>query len=198
MPVPRAVDNNIYPAFIRLSLATIIFILLAFSVAAQPGKIYITQDGEIYFRSDAPQELVRANSRELKGAIETTGKTFSFKVRVASFDGFNSGLQKMHFNENYMESVKYPEASFKGKIIEDIDWSKDGKYEVRAKGILNIHGVEQERIIKSIVIIKQAVLFIQCNFTVLLADHNIPIPRVVKEKLAEEIKVEIKATLQGK
>jgi hypothetical protein len=175
-----------------------ILLFFPFFLFAQPYKLYTTLNGEIHFRSDAPQELIRADSKELKGAIETTGKTFSFKVNVASFEGFNSGLQKIHFNENYIESVNYPEASFKGKIIEDIDWAKDGQYEVRAKGNLLIHGVEQERIIKSILTIKKGSISIQCNFTVLLADHNIPIPRIVKEKLAEEIKVEIKATLQGK
>jgi hypothetical protein len=197
MPLRKAVIN-IYILFFKRLPVLAILLFSPICLFAQPYKLYTTLNGEIHFRSDAPQELIRADSKELKGAIETTGKTFSFKVNVASYEGFNSGLQKIHFNENYIESVNYPEASFKGKIIEDVDWSKDGKYEVRAKGMLNIHGIEQERIIKSVVTIKRGMLLIQCNFSVLLADHNIPIPRIVKEKLAEEIKVEIKATLQGK
>ena len=52
---------------------------------------------------------------------------------MRSFQGFNSPLQKEHFNENYVESDKFPDASFKGKVIEDVDLSKDGTYEVRAK-----------------------------------------------------------------
>jgi hypothetical protein len=167
-------------------------------LAGQAAKVYTCFTGDIHFRSDAPQELIKADSKELKGAIEATGKTFSFKVRVSSFEGFNSGLQKIHFNENYLESATYPEATFKGKIIEDIDWNKEGQYDIRAKGILSIHGVEQERIIKSTLTVKQGKLYIQSKFTVLLPDHNIPIPRIVKEKLAEEIKVEISATLEGR
>jgi hypothetical protein len=197
MPLRPAFNKISYIVLIRLLPLAILFFIPIYPFA-QPYKLFTTLNGIIHFSSDAPQELIRADSKELKGAIETASKTFSFKVKVASFEGFNSGLQKIHFNENYIESVNYPEASFKGKIIEDIDWSKDGKYEVRAKGTLSIHGVEQERIIKSIVTLKQGMLSIQCNFTILLADHNIPIPRIVKEKLAEEIKVEIKATLQGK
>ena len=181
-----------------LPLSVIIFCITAGISNAQPYKAFTTFTGTIHFRSDAPEELIGAESSELKGAIETTGKTFSFKVRVASFEGFNSGLQKVHFNDNYVETLNYPEATFKGKIIEDIDWTKDGQYEVRAKGFLNIHGVEQERIIKSNLTIKDGKVLLKCNFTVLLADHNIPIPRIVKEKLAEEIKVEIKATLEGR
>ena len=181
----------------QLSIILLTFVIYT-TLTAQASKVFTTLGGSIHFSSDAPQELIKADSKELKGAIETGDKAFSFKIRVSSFEGFNSGLQKVHFNENYMESATFPEASFKGKIIEDINWDKEGQYEIRAKGILTIHGVEQERIIKSMLSIKQGKLYLQSNFSVLLPDHNIPIPRIVKEKLAEEIKVEIKATLEGR
>ena len=76
-------------------------------------------------------------------------KNFSLKVDVHSFQGFNSPLQKEHFNENYLESDKYPVASFTGKIIEDVDLSADGAYELRTKGTITIHNIPQERIIKA-------------------------------------------------
>jgi polyisoprenoid-binding protein YceI len=164
----------------------------------KPASIFITSTGTINFRSDAPLELIRASSKELKGAVETDKKTYSFKIRMRSFQGFNSPLQREHFNENYMESESYPEATFNGKIIEDIDFNTPGKYTVRAKGILNIHGIEQERIIKSDVEIKEGSILIKSNFTVLLSDHKILIPKVVSEKLANEIKVEVIAELLPK
>ncbi len=180
-------------------LRLVVFLLLVAAhplLRAQQPKIFVSLNGSVNFRSDAPQELIKAESNELKGAIETAGKTFSFKIRISSFEGFNSGLQRIHFNENYLESAVYPEATFKGKIIEDIDFTKDGRHEVRTKGILNIHGIDQERIIKSELIIRQGKMYIQSAFTVLLPDHNIPIPRIVKDKLAQEIKVAIKAVLE--
>jgi len=67
---------------------------------------------------------------------------------------------------------------------------------VRAKGILNIHGIPQERIIKSEMTIKNGIITVRSNFTVLLTDHNIPIPKVVHEKLSSEIKVEVNAELK--
>ena len=67
---------------------------------------------------------------------------------------------------------------------------------VRAKGTLTVHGVAKERIIKSDMTIKNGAVFIKANFTVLLADHNIPIPKVVHEKLSSEIKVEVKSELK--
>ncbi|MBI1783254.1 MAG: YceI family protein [Sphingobacteriales bacterium] len=173
--------------------------LITCSIAGNRAiTIFITSNGTISFRSDAPFELIRASSKELKGAVETDKKTFSFKVRMRSFQGFNSPLQREHFNENYMESESYPEATFNGKIIEDIDFNTPGKYIVRAKGILSIHGIEQERIIKSEVEIKQGSVLIKSNFTVLLSDHKILIPKVVSEKLANEIKVEVIAELLPK
>lgn len=160
------------------------------------GKIFQTTTGKISFSSEAPLELIKAESGELLGILDAEKKNFSFKVRIRSFEGFNGRTQREHFNENYMQSEKYPEASFKGKIIEDSDLSKEGNYTVRAKGILLIHGVEQERIIKSDVVVKDGKVSIRSNFSVLLSDHNIPIPKVVYQKLANEIKVEVNATLQ--
>jgi polyisoprenoid-binding protein YceI len=131
----------------------------------------------------------------LKGAVDADKRTFAFRVRINSFEGFNSPLQQEHFNENYMETEKIPEALFSGKIIEDVNLLTNGNYTIRAKGMLTIHGVAQERIIKSDVEVRNGVMKIKSKFTVLMSEHNIPIPRVVKEKLANEIKVEIVAEL---
>ncbi|MEQ1554929.1 MAG: YceI family protein, partial [Ferruginibacter sp.] len=156
---------------------------------------YKVKSGTISFKSEALLELIKAQSKELKGIVLASKKQFAFIVSISSFKGFNSPLQQEHFNENYLESNKYSTASFEGKIIEDIDFSKDGVYSIRAKGNLTVHGVVQERIIKSDVIVKHNTISLKSNFTVLLADHNISIPKVVHEKLASEINVEIKADL---
>ena len=117
---------------------------------------------------------------------------------VKTFEGFNSPLQREHFNENYMESKKYPKASFTGKIIEAIDFQKDGTYSIRAKGQLNIHGVEQERIIKSQLEVSGNKIKIQSTFSVPLSDHNITIPKIVYQKIAEEITITVDAELVKK
>jgi polyisoprenoid-binding protein YceI len=174
----------------------LLFLLLVLSVQAYAPKIiYKVGNGSISFRSDAPLELIKANSNEFVGLIDNEKKSFAFKIKLNSFQGFNNPFQREHFNENYVESSKYPYATFEGKIIEDIDFNIDGDYSIRTKGNLTIHGVTQERIIKSQINIKNKKINIQSNFTVLLADHNITIPKVVHEKLASEIKVEVKATL---
>ena len=162
----------------------------------EQSVLYGTTNGRIDFKSEAPLELIKASSGELTGLLDITKKNFSFKINIRSFQGFNSPLQREHFNENYLESTKYPDASFKGKIIEDVDLLQDGKYQLRTKGIFTIHGISQERILKNDVTVKNKIITIHTNFSVLLSDHNIPIPKVVYQKLANEIKVEVNATLQ--
>jgi hypothetical protein len=179
----------------RIFITTVLLLLIGSSFK-DPVNIYNISKGNISFSSDAPLELITAGSKELRGLIETEKKQFAFSVKVQSFKGFNSGFQKDHFNENYLESNKYPEATFSGKIIEDIDFTKNNTLTVRAKGVLTVHGVPKERIIKSDMTIKNGVISIKSNFTVLLADHNIPIPKVVHEKLASEIKVEVNSELK--
>ncbi len=115
---------------------------------------------------------------------------------MESFAGFNSALQRIHFNENYVESDKYPDATFQGKIIEDFDLTKDGTYSVRAKGNFTLHGVAQERIMKSDLTVKDGKINIYCAFTVPLGDHNITIPKVVKDKLNSDINVQVNCLLE--
>ncbi len=169
--------------------------LLVLVQASTPTAIYKVSNGSIAFRSDAPLELIKASSNNLAGLFDTKAKKFAFRIKVNSFEGFNTDLQKEHFNENYMESNVFPYASFEGKIIEDIDYGKPGIYNIRAKGNLTVHGVVQERIIKVDLTVKEKSVAVKSNFTVLLADHNITIPKVVHEKLASEIKLEVKAEL---
>lgn len=179
-------------------LAIIVFcVLVVLQSFKQPG-IYKTLNGKISFKSEAPHELINAASGQLVGLLDASKNNFAFKINMRSFHGFNNPTQEIHFNENYMESDRFPDASFKGKIIEDVDLTKDGSYSVRAKGTLSIHGVDQERIIKSDVLVSNGAINIKSNFTVLLSDYNIPIPRVVYQKLANEILVGIDATLEIK
>lgn len=163
---------------------------MAFSL---PAGTYLAQGGTVRIKSDAPLELIEATSKELKGALNLTERTFAFTVDIQSFQGFNSPLQREHFNENYLESRQHKAAMFVGKLIEDDDLSKDGEYSIRAKGKFTVHGVEKERIIKSTVKTKNGRISVVSDFTVLLDDHNIAIPKVVHQKIAEEIQVHVEA-----
>src|SRR5687767_1473348 len=115
-------------------LITTSIILFLNSSFREPTNIFNISKGHIGFKSDAALELIKAASEDLKGLIESEKKQFTFIVRIKTFKGFNSPLQREHFNENYLESGKYPDATFTGKIIEDVDFTKNNTFTVRAKG----------------------------------------------------------------
>ncbi len=181
---------------IRTGLAIIILCSLLPALNAQ--QIFTTKTGNASFVSDAPLELIKASSDELYGAVNLDERTFVFTISNKSFTGFNSPLQQEHFYENYMEIQQYPSSTFQGKFIENIDPVSDQEQVVRAKGILNIHGVEQERIIRGTIRIKDNTAIIRAEFTVPLEDHGIKIPRVVYQKIAEVIDIKIEAELKRK
>ena len=157
--------------------------------------LFVVSKGEIRFNSKTSKELIHAASGDLKGYFDIEKKVFAFKIDMISFAGFNSPLQREHFNENYMETMQFPLDTFSGKVIEYVDLRFDGEYKVRAKGKLVIHGVERERIINSVIKVDGDNITITSKFIVALADHDIKIPRVVYDKLAPEISVEVEANL---
>ena len=94
-----------------------------------------------------------------------------------------------------MEIEKFPKASFSGKIIEQVDYSKNGTYDVRAKGDLDIHGVKQTRIIKGKIVVNDGALKVDAEFMVPLSVHNISIPTIVSQKIATQIQVQFEASM---
>lgn len=179
-------------------LLAIFIVVSCLSFKAVTNERFVVTDGLVWFKSNAPLELIEARSNQLKGLIDVSSKKFAFSVPLQSFDGFNSPLQKEHFNENYVHSYKYPAATFEGKIIEDIGFGEEGKQTIRAKGNFTINGISQERIIRSEIELKPSEVNIISNFTVLLKDHNITIPKIVNQKIAEEIEVEVRASFKKK
>jgi len=169
---------------------------ILFSLRLEAQKKFSTEQGNVSFISNAELELIKASSPQLKGIIDISTNQFAFTIVVQTFRGFNSELQREHFNEKYLESETYPRVSFTGKIIEQVDFQTDGTYEVRAKGDLEIHGEKQTRIIKSRISINNGILSIQSDFQVPLADHNISIPRIVNQKIATEIEVSVNASMK--
>jgi hypothetical protein len=178
-----------------LTRVALLYCLVTLVVMANAQVKYSTTKGELSFASNAALELITARSTETQGIIDPLTNQFAFSVVIQSFRGFNSDLQRQHFNDNYMESGKYPRATFAGKIIEQLDFEKDSVYTVRAKGELDIHGQKQSRIIRSKVTVRNKSLIVESDFTVPLADHNIAVPRIVNQKIASEIEVTFRATL---
>jgi hypothetical protein len=185
-----------YPVYpLMQNLIAAFFLLVSTQLSAQ---VFSCRDGLTKFTSEAPLELIKAQSNKTIGGLDAASRNVMFSIEIDSFEGFNSGLQREHFRENYMETEKYPRATFKGKIIEDVDFTKQGITLVRAKGIFSIHGTEKEKIVKVKLNIRDKEIHIESDFEVPLEDHNIRIPKVVNQKIASVIMVEVRALLKPK
>lgn len=158
--------------------------------------VYTCSKGNVNFESNTALETIKAESHSLRGVLNPVTHQFSFAVQFASFNGFNSPLQKEHFHENYVESTDYPEVKFSGRVIEEIDFQKKGIYKVRAKGFFQLHGITNDVIIHSQLIVQSATeINIESDFIINLPDYQIKIPRLVHKKLAETISVHVNCTL---
>ena len=182
----------------RLLSPILLTALLILSIQLFGQSRFEVIDGHIDFKSDAPLELIEANSDKAQGIIDPKTLQFAFIVSTSSFKGFNSELQRQHFNEKYLESDKYYQSSFSGTLEGTIDFKKDGVYTVKANGNLLIHGKKQPRIIPGTITIKDGKMEVDSKFTVLLADHNIDIPKVVNQKVATEIYITLKFKMEQK
>ena len=189
--------NHIFESMRRLGIILVVINLaiLSSSLSFQQD-LYFTDSGQVDFTSDAPLEMIKAASDNLAGVLNLEDRSFSFSIPMNSFQGFNSALQKTHFNENYLETEKYPKSTFNGKIIEEVNFRSSGTLKIRAKGKLVIHGIEQDRIIRCTIKISPGRISVDSDFTVLLEDHDITIPSIVQQKIAEVIDVSIRFSMQ--
>jgi hypothetical protein len=172
--------------------------LLAFSFQANAQKFWQTSTGKIDFFSKTPVEDIEAHSKTAGAIINTETGQLAFKVPIKSFK-FPNSLMEEHFNENYMESDKFPEGTFSGKMEPLVDFKTPGVYPIKSKGKLKIHGVEVEREMTGTLTIgsdKTATLVSEME--VPLADHKIERPSLVLVKIAEKIAVKTEFVLKVK
>lgn len=168
-------------------------ILLAFAAilgSAEAQKIYSTKTGSISFFSNAPLQDIEAKTTEVESKLAANGQiVFTLLVKGFQFDN-----QKMEddFNEDYMESSKYPKASFKGNItnISEINFSKDGTYPAKVRGELTIHGVTKEVAADGIIEVKGAKVIARSKFEVAVRDFNIG-GALIGKKIANTIAITV-------
>lgn len=169
-------------------MKTLIGTLLIFgwSIAAL-AQSYQSTESEVTFFSSAPMEDIKATNKKASSLFDATTGSIVFVVPMEGFQ-FRKSLMQQHFNENYLESDKYPNATFEGKVT-GYDLSKNGPQEAVAEGTMTIHGVARKVKIKGHLIQTSGVLKIDTKFPVKVADYDIDIPRVVFYNIAEVVEV---------
>ena len=162
---------------------------VSLSVDAQK---YFTREGKIAFFSDAPVEKIEAHNSSATSVVDLESGRMEFAVLIKAFQ-FEKALMQEHFNENYMESSKFPKATFKGAVtnMDEIDLSKDGTYTADVKGELTIHGVTREVETEGTFVVEGGAISAQSSFEVAVADYDIEIPAVVKDNIAKIVRIDV-------
>jgi hypothetical protein len=193
-------QKNTYPAqhnhLKTLFMQKIIFVFSALFLLAQAGQAqkFFTRDARIQFSSETPMEKIEGINKSGTCVLDAATGKMEWKVLIKGFL-FEKALMQEHFNENYMDSDKYPKAVFKGKLVEKIDYTKNGTYDVSATGDLTIHGVTKPRTLKGKLTVAEGTISINSEFDVALVDHNIEVPKMVFVKIAQVIKVKCKYSM---
>lgn len=176
-----------------LPLALFVFAVIS-SASAQK---YMTKNGYIKFYSETPIETIEAENKQVNAALDIETGDMVFMVLMKSFM-FEKALMQEHFNENYVESDKFPNATLKAKVtnLSDIDFSKEGSYEALIEGDLTIHGVTRKISEKGTFTVKDnASVQGNSKFFVKPNDYDIKIPGAVVKNIAETIEVTVDVSL---
>ncbi len=177
---------------------TISVLIIALMVTATAfGQNYVTKTGHIKFYSETPIETIEAHNNAVNSALNPKTGDFVFKVLIKSFE-FEKALMQEHFNENYMESDKFPNAVFKGKVdnLSNIDFGNDGVYDAIITGDLTIHGETRAVEEKGTFSVKNGKIQGTSVFNVLLEDYKIKVPGAVKQQISESIEVTVDVMLE--
>jgi len=176
---------------IAIPIASAILLMTSMAMKSASTK-WFTKNGHIDFYSHTSIEDIQADNENVISVIDTEKAKIEFKAPINAFI-FKKKLMQEHFNENYMESEKYPDAKFSGTLTNntDINYNVNGNYEINCQGKLTMHGVTKDVVAKGILTVNNLALNLKSTFNVNLDDYNISIPGAVKDKISKSIKVGI-------
>lgn len=166
--------------------------------ANQAGaQLYFTKQGKVHFFSKTKMEEIEATNKTANAVLDAATGAVEFGVTIKGFR-FEKALMEQHFNENYMESEKFPKATFKGKIddMSGVKLSSDGEYKVNVTGDMTIHGVTKKMTLPGQIVVGGGTVTVRSKFEVVYSDFKIEIPGIVKESFTKSMTVDLEAALQ--
>ena len=177
-----------------LPVSAIVTLALAVTIcqpAASQAK-YIDRTGKASFFSSAPLEDIDAHTDQVVSVLDINTGDIAASVLMRSFR-FRKSLMQEHFNENYIESHKYPKASFRGRVlnIAEIDLKQEGNYTIDIAGDITLHGVTRPLSIEANAVVTGGRIQAKVVFPLTVKDFDIQIPRLVMQNIAEVVDVTV-------
>jgi hypothetical protein len=176
---------------IRPKIYYLIWFLFSFVFRCSAQGL-VTKNGFIGFYSKTALEDIQAENHQAYAALDPDTRHLAFAVLLKGFI-FPKELMQEHFNENYVESDKYPKATFSGTCSGDMDLSREGIYDVVIKGDLTLHGVTKSIEVTAQIEVKKGEILATSIFKINPEDFQISIPGIVRDKIASQISVKVQA-----
>ena len=168
----------------------LIFLIMISFLRSGICQNFTTKTGFIGFYSKTTMEDIRAENNQVYAVLDAASHRIAFALLLKGFI-FTKELMQEHFNENYVESDKYPKATFSGTCSGDLDLNKDGIYQVVIKGNINLHGVARVIETTAQLEVKNEHIKGISTFKLKPEDFKIPIPGIVRDKIADEMSVKV-------
>jgi len=170
----------------------VLLFTISFLFLAANGQKFMTKNGYIGFSSHTAIDDIKADNNQVAAVLDISTGDMVFQVLIKSFH-FEKALMEEHFNENYMESDKFPKSTFRGKItnLSSVDFSKPGKYDVTVEGDLNMHDITNKVSAKGIIEVVQGGVNASSKFNIVPEDYKINIPGVVRDNIAKTLEVTV-------
>ncbi len=167
-------------------------ILITLGILSASAQKHFTKTGHIWFYSHAPLEDITAHNYQITSVIDFRTGDMAFKVTMSAFQ-FVKAMMQSHFNEKYIESYKFPESIFKGKIMDigSVDLSKEGTYKVSVEGQLTIRGITKPVNTDGTITVKGGKVVAQSLFQITVADYEIKVPAAVRGNIAEVVDIHV-------
>lgn len=176
---------------------TILAICLIMGSASLFAQKLITRTGKVSFYSATSIENIEAFNNEASAGYDPSNGALVFQLAIKSFK-FEKQLMQDHFNDDYMESSKFPKSTFNGTVADysKVDLKKNGTYKVNVAGSLMIHGVTKKITVPGTIEVKDNMATFHGTFNVATADYGIKIPSIAEGKIAKSIAVTVNAILK--
>ncbi len=173
---------------------SLFFLMCMCLLSVQAQTKYFTRSGVIKFISDTPMEQLESSNKDVNIILDPATGNIACKVMMKSFE-FEKEAMKEHFNDKYLETDAYPNATLSGVVNGVKDYAKNGTYDVIVEGDLTIHGVTKKIKQRGKIIIDSGKIIVKAQFNVKLSDFKIKISSDYVKKISDVIDLYVSGTL---
>ena len=156
---------------------------------------FTTRHGQVRFNASTPLEDIEAENIEVNAILRPEDRAFGVVMLISEFV-FPRKLMQEHFNENYLESERFPKATFTGTLEGAAFPGPGSESEYQVTGVITIHGVSQQLIVRARILGEEGGYRLRSSFKIRPEDHDIKIPKLLFSKIAEEVWVEVDLLLK--